>query len=145
VLDEPTSALDVSLQAQIVNLLQDLRRELQLAYVLITHQFSVVRQLCDELMVMYLGKPMEMGPTDEIIARPRHPYSKALIGSIPLPDPSRHLDIPPLTGEIPSPINPPSGCFFHPRCQEAEKRCSREPPPSQKIDGVTIWCHLRNT
>jgi oligopeptide/dipeptide ABC transporter ATP-binding protein len=145
VLDEPTSALDVSLQAQIVNLLHDLRRELDLAYLLITHQFSIVRQLCDALLVMYLGKPMEMGPTAEIINRPRHPYSKALIGSIPLPDPSQRLDTPPLAGEIPSPINPPSGCWFHPRCPQAEKICSREEPPSHKIDGVTVWCHLRRT
>jgi oligopeptide/dipeptide ABC transporter ATP-binding protein len=145
VLDEPTSALDVSLQAQIVNLLRDLRRELGLAYILITHQFSIVRQLCDVLLVMYLGKPMEMGPTAEIINRPRHPYSRALIGSIPLPDPSRRINTPPLTGEIPSPINPPSGCWFHPRCPQATEICSRDGPLSQQTDGVTVWCHLRHT
>ncbi len=144
VLDEPTSALDVSLQAQIVNLLQKLRRELGLAYIVITHQFSIVRQLCDGLMVMYLGKPMEMGPTAEIITHPRHPYSRALIGSIPLPDPSRRMDTPPLTGEIPSLINPPSGCWFHPRCPHAMEVCSRDAPLSWEIDGVTVWCHLRN-
>ena len=145
VLDEPTSALDVSLQAQIVNLLRDLRQELGLAYILITHQFSIVRQLCDVLLVMYLGKPMEMGPTAGIINQPRHPYSRALIGSIPFPDPSRRIDAPPLKGEIPSPLNPPSGCWFHPRCPQAMEICSRDAPASQRINGVTVWCHLRHT
>lgn len=143
VLDEPTSALDVSLQAQIVNLLQELRRRLSLAYILITHQFSIARQLCDRLLVMYLGKPMEMGPTGEIIDHLRHPYSRALIRSIPLPDPSQRIVAPPLTGEIPSPTHPPSGCRFHPRCPEATHLCSRDEPAAQQVEGITVWCHLQ--
>jgi oligopeptide transport system ATP-binding protein len=142
ILDEPTSALDVSLQAQIVNLLERLREELDLAYILITHQLSIVRQLCESLMIMYLGKPMETGPTSEILDNPRHPYSRALMDSIPVPDPFVQVDIPQLAGEIPSPIDPPSGCRFHPRCIHEKSVCRHEEPFARQVEGVTVWCHL---
>lgn len=142
ILDEPTSALDLSLQAQIIELLFSLRRELDLSYVLITHDLSVVRQLCDSLLVMYLGKPVEHGATDRVLDEPAHPYSRALIGSVLIPDPSRRDTAPPLRGEIPSTTNPPSGCRFHPRCSSAMPICSGVDPDVRVLKGTRIWCHL---
>jgi oligopeptide/dipeptide ABC transporter ATP-binding protein len=142
ILDEPTSALDLSLQAQVISLLTQLRRELGLAYVLITHDLSVVRQLCDQLLVMYLGKPVELGPTEEVLDRPRHPYSKALIGSVLIPDPTLRSTAPPLRGEIPSPTAPPSGCRFHPRCPSAMPICSQDDPEGRIVQSIKTWCHL---
>jgi oligopeptide/dipeptide ABC transporter ATP-binding protein len=143
ILDEPTSALDLSLQAQIITLLESLRRDLNLAYVLITHDLSVVRQLCDELLVMYLGRPVEFGTTHRILTDPKHPYSRALIGSILHPDPQTRDDRAPLHGEIPSPIDPPPGCRFHPRCPNRLEVCSQhEPEPALIDDGTTVLCHL---
>jgi len=142
VLDEPTSALDLSLQAQIITLLISLRRRLGLTYLLITHDLSVVRQLCDELQVIYLGKPVEFGSTASVLSNPRHPYSKALIRSILRPDPKTRDDQPPLQGEIPSPINPPSGCRFHPRCPDCMATCKREESSPHSVGDVTVWCHL---
>ncbi len=142
ILDEPTSALDLSLQAQIISLLLQLRRELDLSYVLITHDLSVVRQVCDDLLVMYLGKPVELGPTNHVLDHPLHPYSKALIGSVLIPDPATRDMRPPLTGEIPSPTNPPAGCRFHPRCPHAMEVCSSEVPGPRTVEGVRVWCHL---
>lgn len=144
ILDEPTSALDLSLQAQIISLLIQLRQGSGLSYILITHDLSVVRQLCDKLLVVYLGKPVEMGSTASILSSPRHPYSKALIGSILLPDPSMRNDRPPLSGDIPSPTDPPSGCRFHPRCPDCMAICKREEPSSHSVGEVTVWCHLFN-
>ena len=142
ILDEPTSALDVSLQAQIVNLLSDLRRQLDIIYILITHQLAIVRQLCESLLIMYLGRPMETGSTAKIIDQPKHPYSQALIKSILVPDPTDKSEIPPLTGEIPSPTSPPAGCRFHPRCEYSMEICRRQPPPPIQKNGVTVWCYL---
>jgi len=142
ILDEPTSALDLSLQAQVIALLMQLREELGLAYVLITHDLSVVRQLCDQLLVMYLGKPVELGPTAQVLDHPSHPYSKALIGSVLVPDPSKRDISTPLKGEIPSPTAPPPGCRFHPRCPQALEICSEDPPGARWVEGVETWCHL---
>jgi oligopeptide/dipeptide ABC transporter ATP-binding protein len=142
ILDEPTSALDVSLQAQIVNLLSELRRELNIIYILITHQLSIVRQLCESLLIMYLGRPMETGSTATILDQPKHPYSQALINSILVPDPSDKSEILPLTGEIPSPTSPPAGCRFHPRCEFSMEVCTHQPPPPIQKNGITVWCYL---
>ncbi len=142
ILDEPTSALDLSLQAQIIGMLVALRKDLGLTYALITHDLAVVRQLCDQLLVMYLGKPVESGPAPLILSGPQHPYSKALIGSVLRPDPeTRDLEAP-LHGEIPSPTAPPSGCRFHPRCPECMPICSVEEPIPWQVGEATIWCHL---
>ncbi len=142
ILDEPTSALDLSLQAQVIALLMQLKEELGLAYVLITHDLSVVRQLCDRLLVMYLGRPVELGPTADVLDSPCHPYSKALIGSVLIPDPARRDVSAPLKGEIPSPTAPPPGCRFHPRCPRAREICSEEVPNARSVQGVETWCHL---
>jgi len=142
ILDEPTSALDLSLQAQIIELLFDLRRALDLSYVLITHDLSVVRQLCDTLLVMYLGCPVELGPTDRVLDTPQHPYSKALIGSVLIANPASRDTTPLLRGEIPSPTDPPSGCRFHPRCPHLMDVCSVHDPGERNVNGTSIWCHL---
>jgi oligopeptide transport system ATP-binding protein len=133
VCDEPVSALDVSIQAQIINLLQDLQKEFQLTYLFIAHDLAVVRHLSDRIAVMYLGKVVETAGRTAIYERPQHPYTKALLSSIPVPDPRVEKERAPiaLKGEIPSPVNPPSGCRFHPRCPIARVPgiCSEEEPP----------------
>jgi oligopeptide transport system ATP-binding protein len=133
VCDEPVSALDVSIQAQIINLLQDLQREFQLTYLFIAHDLAVVRHLSDRIAVMYLGKVVETADRNDIYDRPQHPYTKALLSSIPVPDPAVEKERAPITlkGEIPSPVNPPSGCRFHPRCPIARVPgvCSEQEPP----------------
>lgn len=131
ILDEPVSALDVSIQAQIINLLQDLQKDFKLSFLFIAHDLSVVKTLCDRVAVMYLGKIVEMGSTETLYAKPQHPYTQALLSAIPVPDPrvERARKRIPLEGEIPSPVSRPEGCFFHPRCFKKQSHCREAFPP----------------
>ncbi len=141
VADEPVSALDVSIRAQVLNLLMDLQAEFNLAYLFISHDLSVVQHLAEELMVMYLGRPVEHGPKEAIFAAPRHPYTQALLAATPSVDPkarSRRLMV---KGELPSPINPPSGCAFHRRCPFATDLCAKDRPELRLLDGRQVACH----
>jgi dipeptide transport system ATP-binding protein len=142
VLDEPVSALDVSIQAQVLNLLADLQERLNLAYLFISHDLSVVKHIANEVMVMYLGKPVEHASREELFANPRHPYTQALLSATPVPDPSRQKQRIVLKGEMPSPINPPSGCTFHPRCPIAVARCKTEVPETRPVGAAKVACHL---
>ncbi len=137
VLDEPVSALDVSIQAQVLNLLADIQEKHDLAYLFISHDLSVVRHIADEMMVMYLGKPVEQGSRDEIFSNPRHPYTRALLSATPSVDPAKRHARVVLKGELPSPINPPPGCAFEPRCPIAFAKCPTQTPRLQ-ADGATM-------
>lgn len=140
VLDEPVSALDLSVQAQVLNILVDLQEEFGLAYVFISHSLSVVRHIADEVVVMYLGRPVEHGARDAIFDRPQHPYTCALLSATPVADPARQKERIHLHGEMPSPIDPPAGCAFHPRCPLAFERCRRERPDLVVKGDVRVAC-----
>ncbi|MBN2983786.1 ABC transporter ATP-binding protein [Cohnella algarum] len=133
VCDEAVSALDVSIQAQIINLLKDLREQLNMTYLFISHDLSVVEHLSDRVAVMYLGRIVELAPKNELFARPLHPYTQSLLSAVPLPDPELARERLLLEGEVPNPADPPSGCAFHPRCPFRTERCEREAPPFREI------------
>lgn len=141
VADEAVSALDVSVQAQIINLFMDLRDELGLTYVFISHDLGVVEHIADTILVMYLGRVVEMGVAEEVFDRPLHPYTRALIAGVPRLD-RRHVTYEPIAGDIPSPIDPPSGCHFHPRCPFAQDRCRTERPENRTVQGREVACHF---
>lgn len=145
ILDEAVSALDKSVQAQVLNLLADLKKEFNLTYLFISHDLNVVQYVSDEIIVMYLGRIVESGPARQIYAQPAHPYTKALLGSLPALKPSDRKTHPTLQGDPPNPISPPAGCRFHPRCSQAEAMCSQVETPlySPPNRGQAVACHMR--
>src|SRR5205814_1936901 len=145
VADEPTSALDVSVRAQVINLLKDLQARLSLSYIYISHDLSTVRYISDTVAVMYLGQIVERAPAEELFREPLHPYTKALMAAVPLPDPQREAlrEVILLEGEVPNPANPPTGCRFHTRCPVVTPRCREEPPALIRIaPDRDVACHL---
>jgi oligopeptide transport system ATP-binding protein len=145
VADEPVSALDVSIQAQVINLLEDLQEEFRLSYVFISHDLSVVEHICSRIAVMYLGSIVELAPTESFSRAPRHPYTAALLSAVPLPDPHRKTGQFAMEGDVPSPIDPPAGCAFHPRCRYAFDRCRVEKPALvAAAPGHTVACWLND-
>jgi dipeptide transport system ATP-binding protein len=141
VLDEPVSALDVSIQAQILNLLGELQQRHMLTYVFISHALGVVRHVADDVLVMYLGRVVERAPAAQLFSQPQHPYTQALLAATPVADPRARTVRKKLIGELPSPIDPPSGCTFHPRCPHANKRCQSERPLTMQISTAAVACH----
>ena len=141
VADEPVSALDVSIQAQVLNLLMDLQQEMGVAYLFISHGLSVVELISDEVLVMYLGRTAEQGPKEQVFRNPRHPYTRALLASTPFVDPARRAERVVLSGELPSPLDPPPGCAFHRRCPFATDRCAVERPELRELDRRQVACH----
>ena len=141
--DEPVSALDVSIQAQIINLLMDLQKEFRLSYIIISHDLAVVEYICDRIAVMYLGKLVETATYKNLYGSPKHPYTRALLSSAPVPDPERRVNRRVLAGDVPSPIHPPKGCRFHPRCPERMDICGIEEPVLKRVDsGHEVACFL---
>ncbi|WP_445487485.1 ABC transporter ATP-binding protein [Niallia sp. 03133] len=142
VADEPVSALDVSIQSQVINLMQDLQEQFNLTYLFIAHDLSVVKHISNRIGVMYLGRLVEMADKHELFDSPKHPYTKALLSAVPTPSPMIKKERIVLQGDVPSPANPPSGCSFHPRCNECMEICKTEEPELKHIDGQYIACHL---
>lgn len=141
--DEPVSALDVSIQSQVLNLLEDLQKEFQLTYIFIAHDLGVVKHISDRVGVMYLGRLVEITDADKLYENPLHPYTKALLAAVPIPDPDVKRDRELLTGDIPSPANPPQGCAFHTRCKECMEVCQTDRPELREIEpGHFAACHL---
>ncbi len=140
--DEPVSALDVSIQAQVLNLMKDIQNEFQLTYLFIAHDLGVVRHISDRVGVMYLGRLIELADSEELYSNPLHPYTKALLSAVPIADPDIRRERINISGEIPSPSNPPTGCAFHTRCPECMDMCKTTRPEYQSIDGHYVACHL---
>lgn len=142
VADEPVSALDVSIQSQVINLLQDLQEQFQLTYLFIAHDLSVVKHISDRIGVMYLGRIVELSDKNELFNDPKHPYTKALLSAVPIPNPLIKKERIVLQGDVPSPANPPSGCTFHPRCSECMAICRTDKPELKEVNGQYVACHL---
>jgi len=146
VADEPISALDVSIQAQVLNLLEDLQEEFGLTYLFIAHNLSVVKHISDRVAVMYLGRIVELAKTEELFDNPKHPYTEALMSAVPVPDPDYNAERILLEGDVPSPVNPPSGCYFHPRCRYAREVCGAETPVYRAVGREHfVTCHLADS
>lgn len=144
--DEPVSALDVSIQAQVLNMLEDLQEEFSLTYLFIAHDLSVVKHISDRVAVMYLGKIVELCETEELFTNPRHPYTEALMSAVPVPDPDYNVERILLEGDVPSPVNPPSGCYFHPRCRYAKDVCKKEAPVYRDLGNEHfVCCHFADS
>jgi len=144
--DEPVSALDVSIQAQVINLLEDLQREFSLTYLFIAHDLSVVRHIGTRVAVMYLGKIAELARTEELFTHPKHPYTEALMSAVPVPDPAWSVERILLEGDVPSPVAPPPGCYFHPRCRYAKDICKTEEPAYRDLGDLHfVTCHFADS
>ena len=145
VCDEPVSALDVSVQAQVLNLLKELQDEMELTYLFVAHDLSVIKHICDRVAVMYVGKLVEVADTKSLYSTPKHPYTEALLSAVPIPDPRARKERKVLQGEVANPANPPSGCYFHPRCPYAQDICAIETPQLQEVgNGHEVACHFAN-
>jgi oligopeptide/dipeptide ABC transporter ATP-binding protein len=144
--DEPVSALDVSIQAQVINLMEDLQKEFDLTYLFISHDLSVVKHISDRVAVMYLGKIVELAKTEELFLNPKHPYTEALMSAVPVPDPDHKLERIILKGDVPSPVNQPPGCHFHPRCRYAKEICKTQAPIYRDLgDEHFVTCHFADS